>query len=220
MAFVMTHLAVAKEVNDTIRIVKDFSNYYLGTISPDCVHVRKEYNSDMKKYAHFCVGDEGWGRITNSQEWRNNVLLLLSSYKNHLSYDFFLGYFVHILVDVSDNEKIHIPFIEKLQSGQLKLLIDPGRAFYNDKGRNDFELFRFFDWKDEVWSYLADSHGIGISPVVESKETDEYRNIVLHQYDSGESPYKDSNTYFSLSDNLAFIKNTAKEIVQLLQNKL
>ena len=50
MAFVTTHLAVAKEVNDSINIVKDFSNYYLGTISPDCVHVRKEYNSNIKRY--------------------------------------------------------------------------------------------------------------------------------------------------------------------------
>lgn len=64
MAFVMTHLAVAKEVNDSVRIVKNFPEYYLGTISPDCVHVRKNYNSDMKRLAHFCVGDEGWGRIT------------------------------------------------------------------------------------------------------------------------------------------------------------
>jgi hypothetical protein len=219
MSFAMTHIAVAKEVNDSIKIVKDFSNYYLGTISPDCVHVRKEYNSDMKKNSHFCVGNEGWGRITNNQEWRNNVLSLLSSYKNHLDFDFFLGYFIHVLVDVSDNEKIHIPFKKKYEKEGLPLN-DRGRVFYNDKSRNDFELFHFFEWKDEVWSYLADSYGVGISPVIESKETKEYRDIVLHQYDSGVSAYKNPNTFFSLSDNLAFIKNTGDEIVQLLQSAL
>jgi hypothetical protein len=45
MSFVMTHIAVAKEINDSTKIVKNFSDYYLGTISPDCIHIRKEYNS-------------------------------------------------------------------------------------------------------------------------------------------------------------------------------
>lgn len=219
MSFVMTHLAVAKGINDKISIARNLNSFYLGTISPDCVYVRKDYNSDMKKNSHFCVGNEGWGRITNNQEWRDNTLSLLSSYRNHLDFDFFLGYFIHILVDISDNEKIHIPFKEKYAQEGLSLQ-DRRRAFYNDKSQNDFGLFNSCKWKDEVWTLLADSQGVCISNIIEAKEAGEYRNIVLHQYDSGISPYSDPIKFISMDDNIRFIEDTIDEIIKLLNYEL
>jgi hypothetical protein len=216
MAFVMTHLAIAKNINDHMNAAENLSDYYLGTISPDCVHVRKEYASNMKKASHFCVDDQGWGRITNNQEWRNQVLSLLTLYRNRTNHDFILGYFIHILVDICDNEKIYMPFKDKCASGELRY-DDPGHAFYNDKSRNDVELYRFFDWKDDVCTVLEAAHGFGISPVIEAAETEAYRDVVLRQYRSGKSDYNDPNTFFSLSDNLRFIENASDEIVKLLR---
>lgn len=51
MAFVMTDLDVAKEVNYAIRVLKDFSKYYSGTISPDCVHVMNAQEHEWRKCA-------------------------------------------------------------------------------------------------------------------------------------------------------------------------
>ena len=201
MSFVMTHLAIAKGINDKIGIANNLRSFYLGTISPDCVHVRNDYNSDMKKNSHFCVGIEGWGRITNNQEWRDNILSLLCSYRNHSDIDFYLGYFIHILVDASDNEKIHMPFLEKYAQAGLPLQ-ERGPAFYNDKSQNDFGLFHLYKWKNEVWTLLADSQGVSISNIIEAKEADKYRDIVLHQYDLGVSPCSQPIKFISLDDTI------------------
>ncbi|WP_055668664.1 zinc dependent phospholipase C family protein [Desnuesiella massiliensis] len=219
MSFVMTHLAVAKGINDKITIARNLNSFYLGTISPDCVHVRKDYNRDMKKNSHYCVGNEGWCMVTNNQEWRDNTLSLLRSYRNHPDFDFFLGYFIHILVDISDNEKIYIPFKEKYTQEGLPLQ-DRGRAFYNDKSQNDFGLFNFYKWKNEVWTLLADSQGVDIRNIIEAKEAEEYRDIVLHQYDSGVSPYSEPIKFILMDDNIKFIENTIDEIIELLNYAL
>jgi hypothetical protein len=219
MSFVMTHLAVAKGIDDKTNISRNLQSFYLGAISPDCVHVRNDYNSDMKKNSHFCVGNGNWGTMTNNQEWRDNTLSLLCSYRSHTNFDFFLGYFIHILVDISDNEKIHIPFKEKYAQEGLPLQ-DRGRAFYNDKSQNDFGLFNFYKWKNEVWTLLADSQGEGINNIIEANEVGEYRDIVLHQYDSNVSPYSQPIKFFSMDDNIKFIENTIDEIIKLLNYAL
>ncbi len=219
MSFVMTHLAIAKEINDQMGIAKNLPSYFLGTIAPDSVHVRSDYHSDMKKIAHFCPGDEGWGRITDNQEWRDRTLGLLQSYRNHPDFDFMLGYFIHILVDTYDNEKIHIPFKEKY--AQLGLPPEErGRVFYNDKSQNDFALFNHYPYKDELWKTLRDSKGIDVENVIKASEADQYRELILHQFDSGVCSYDQPVRFFTLDDNMKFIGETSGAIIRLLSQIL
>ena len=215
MSFVMTHLAVAKGINDKTGIVKDLQSYYLGSIAPDCVHVRSDYHSDMKSAAHFCIGDVGWGQVTDNLEWRDNILALLHSYRKSPDFDFMLGYFIHILVDTYDNEKIHIPFKERYAREGLPPQ-DRGRTFYNDKSQNDFWLFGHCKWRDEVWRLLADAKAVDVSNVIKAQEAAEYRDIVLHQFDTGLCPYDQPVRFFTLEDNIKFIEDTIEDVVAQL----
>jgi hypothetical protein len=45
MPYPMTHLFIAKKMMDlSLWNIRDKSQYYLGTLSPDAVHFREDYN--------------------------------------------------------------------------------------------------------------------------------------------------------------------------------
>jgi hypothetical protein len=216
MPFVMTHFAVAKAITDNCDCVKDFKRFYLGAIAPDCVHVRNDYHSDMKKCSHFQMEGEFRGsENTDSTGWRENVLRQLKSLKDGGDKDFYLGYFVHILTDICDHDTVYKPFISRYTQDGLPLA-DRSRTLYNDKSRNDFTLFDRYHWRDEVWTMLADARGANVGEVIKTCEAETYRDSVLHQYDSGESAFTQPIKYFSLDDNLRLIDGAADDIIRVL----
>jgi len=220
MPFVMTHLAVANRIISNTDIINDQKQFYLGTISPDCVHVRSNYISDMKKAAHFQVGDEVWGsENTDSAEWRRNALVQLRSFYPRKNSDFYLGYIVHILTDISDNDKVYKPFLQRYAQEGLPPA-NRSRALYNDKSQNDFALFNLYPWREDVWTLLADAKGVGVENTVLPEETEVYRDIVLRQYDTGKSTFSQPVKYFTLEDNLRLIESASAEILEMLDHIL
>ena len=55
MAGVVIHLAAADATYDMLGI-KRLPLYYAGNIAPDCIHERKNYVREMKKYTHMRSG--------------------------------------------------------------------------------------------------------------------------------------------------------------------
>ena len=218
MSFVMTYLAVAKEVNDKIGIARDLPSYFLGTISPDCVHVRSDYNSDMKKYSHFYLGHQQWGSITNNEEWRNHILKHIKSYKAQQDKEFYMGYFIHILTDISNNEKIWIPF--KKNCGNENIPIQNSwRLFYVDNKQIDIMLFNQSQWKNEIWQLLSKASGKTICDKIQAYESEKYRDIVLDDFRTrSESILNNHHAYITIEDNREFTKTTVDEITNLLGN--
>lgn len=56
MPLPMVHLCAANKLIDYINI-KDISSFYLGSISPDAVHMREDYIPDDKSKSHLFVED-------------------------------------------------------------------------------------------------------------------------------------------------------------------
>jgi len=75
-------------------------NFLLETLAPDSVHFHNNYNSDMKKSSHLCIGNERWGWVTNNDEWLNNVLAFLYNNKNSKEFDFIYGYCSRIVANI------------------------------------------------------------------------------------------------------------------------
>lgn len=82
MPFAMTHLYITYNILRNTTQIKKPCDFMLGALTPDSVHFVDNYNSDMKKKSHLCVGDEKWGRTTNNQEWLKNALDFLHENKN------------------------------------------------------------------------------------------------------------------------------------------
>lgn len=83
MASSMIHIAIANEINKTIK--KDKTKLLIGTIAPD---ISKRIGQ-TKKESHFL--DFG-GDIPNLERF-------LEKYKNNLNDDFVLGYYIHLYTD-------------------------------------------------------------------------------------------------------------------------
>lgn len=216
MPFTMTHLEIAKGICAKTDMVKDRAQFYLGSIAPDAVHVRRNYETDMKKQSHFCFEDHIWGQIDDNIKWRDDIIDQLNLHKNDENFDFYFGYFTHILADTLDNEKLHIPF--KTKYNAMGLPVDKrGETFYNDKYQNNFKLYELCTWKEEAWDLLNNTPSIGVPNIITAEELDIFKEDILTQYHKERPVFDSPVRFFTLQDNLDFIENSIDDIVKLLE---
>ncbi|MCH5166842.1 MAG: hypothetical protein J1F35_03020 [Erysipelotrichales bacterium] len=84
MASSIIHIAVANEINKELN--KDKSKILIGTIAPDI----SKHIGEPKVGSHFLIDPESG--IPNIQKF-------LDKYKNNLTDDFVMGYFIHLYTD-------------------------------------------------------------------------------------------------------------------------
>ena len=212
MAYTMTHLAVAKEVNGRLGLAADLPSYFLGAISPDCVHERENYHSDIKKRSHFVISEEPWGSVTNNIEWRTHVLTSFGSYKDRPGFDFIAGYFIHILTDICNNEKIWLPFKGARRTEEVYKL------YADECLRVEYALYRRFPWSGEVLGLLSKGRGLKIRSRIEAHEAESFRDFILESLNFAPETVDPQTVYMTVENNLEFIRTTADEIVCSLKN--
>ena len=83
MASSMIHICVAKEINKYLK--KDEKKLLIGSIAPD---IAKQIN-EKKTKSHF---------LDNNDDMPN-IERFLTKYKNYLSDDFVMGYYIHLYTD-------------------------------------------------------------------------------------------------------------------------
>lgn len=105
MASTITHLAIAKKVQEKIK-VENLYDYYLGCIAPDL----SKQVGETKEESHFLI---------NTKNDIPNMNLFIKRYPLFKYHSFDLGYFVHIYTDKLWKEEF-LPTI--IQNHTLKLL--------------------------------------------------------------------------------------------------
>lgn len=83
MASSMIHIAVANEINKTLK--RDNKSILIGSIAPD---IAKQVGME-KKQSHFQDENDSLPKLD----------LFLSKYKDNLNDDFVLGYYIHLYTD-------------------------------------------------------------------------------------------------------------------------
>ena len=83
MASSLIHIAVAKELNKTLK--RDREKLFIGTIAPDI----SKLIGENKMKTHFLDQDDS---IPNLEKF-------LEKYKSNLNDDFVLGYYIHLFTD-------------------------------------------------------------------------------------------------------------------------
>jgi hypothetical protein len=214
MPFAMTHLHIAYNILSNTQQIKKPCDFMLGAIAPDSVHFRENYNSDIKKKSHLCVGDEKWGRVTNNQEWLKNVLSFLQENKNIEKVDFIYGYCSHILADIQNNIKIWTPFLlenkENLEKGM-------GSIYHEESYAMDYALYLVNPNQKTIWEILENANGYDIPNVVCGDEINKMKHDILHsQFLNRESIDVSSNKYVTLSCIQEFISVESQYIKNLL----
>lgn len=213
MPFAMTHLYIAYNIIKKTTQIKKPNAFMLGAIAPDSVHFRNNYDSDMKFNSHLCVGNEKWGRVTNNDEWIENVLFFLQENKQSQNVDFIYGYCSHILADIQNNIKVWMPFREKIR-GKLKKGI--GSMYHQESYVIDYELY-LHPQRKVIWKMLENSTAFDISNIVKEVEINQMKQSILQeQFANRESIDVSTNQYVTLSSIQKFIREESGYIKNIL----
>ncbi|GKX30893.1 hypothetical protein SH1V18_33730 [Vallitalea longa] len=214
MPFAMTHLLIAHNIIKDTPQIKNPNDFMLGSVAPDSVHNRSNYDSDMKFKSHLCVGNEKWGRVTNNDEWAKNVLAFLDKNRNANNKDFIYGYCCHILADIQNNIKIWTPFRKSIEGNSEK-----GNMYHEESYIIDYELYLHPERK-KIWEYLEKSTAYDINDIVKESEINLMKQRILGEsYVDRESIDVSENEYVTLPNIIEFISEESKYIKNILYGK-
>lgn len=173
MAYTMTHILVAEEVQQHFKKKMDYATYILGTIAPDAVHASSKYNVKLKERSHLFSEGLRWGEITNeiqSQVWLENIKKYYINNREKYNADFLLGYIVHLLVDVYCSIKFYAPFINTINDDYDKKVDQYKRESYIV----NYYLFSAFSVEKNLYKILCAGEAVTLINVI-SREIIEQR---------------------------------------------
>lgn len=207
MPLPMVHLAVAREYAKGKSDLISCPEYYLGSISPDAIHMRANAQKSDKKITHLSAED--------GESWKANVTGFISRSKDKSDYNFILGYGIHILTDIIWNETLFREFKQKYENDPVPIQ-EMTWAYYNDTDKLDFDMYREFEWREEIWELLKKAKSVGIDGILSSDEIEAWKYRTLHWFDKGESEHKNPIRYIFLDDIYVFIQRAGEKIKSIL----
>lgn len=217
MPLPMVHLGVAKHMIDKGFGISNASQFYLGVISPDAIHMRQDTERVDKNKTHLIPKDKTWFEV-DCDEYYSFLTDYIMSNKD-CDRDFLWGYGIHILTDMHWVKHIYYDFNMKYENDKSPIQ-DKSWAYYNDTDRLDQVLYNESSWRDEVWQELQASKGIGCLGLLSAGEIDLWKERTLHWYDSGESRHKNPIKYIMLDDVKGFILSCTDQIIQGINNQI
>lgn len=209
MSYTMTHLAVAKGVNEALGFATDLPQFYLGAIAPDAVHMRAGFHGDMKKASHFIPGDKPWGTISDESEcddWLKNFMRNVNLREKHS--DFLMGYIIHVLTDIWNTREINIPFSKRQKTGD----------YISDCLQINRELYSGLPWTNEILDFISVARGEAVGVLVSADETEKFRDFILADLQK-ESPPRFC-VKLTKKDMLAFIEIATSEIGDFINSNI
>jgi hypothetical protein len=217
MAFPLTHLCVAYEILPThLKNEKDAAQFLLGSISPDAIHYREEFQGaamsnigPAKKITHLCpISDERWGQVTNNEGWCECVKDFLHEKKSRKDDAFAKGYAVHVLTDIHNNRTIWNDFRTNHPAEAAK---GYKSEYYADMRNIDIRLYQEYPHVAEIFALLEQATPTGIPGLVSAKETDAIRESLYLDRKKNEKNLSVEKNYRFVTwhDMTDFIKSAA-----------
>lgn len=211
MPFPMIHLLAAKKLIDDY-VIEYPEAFLCGAISPDAVHVRDDYNPDMKLVSHLCPGGVKWGHIEDSDGWRDIVLSHMDQGLEGRIRSFELGYICHVLLDIQNNIKVWRPFLKE----NLDRFMKEGISDYHmESNQVDLVLGQSRNG-EEVLSLLRKVSIIGYRDIIMASEIKKMLDDLYKRYEENEPSSVEHNQYVRIDEVRDFIEEEAGFIGELL----
>ena len=209
MPYAMIHLGIAKKLTEKMKII-NISDFYLGTISPDAVHLRKNYR-ESKNISHL------------RDNWRSYDLILQNAKafmldnNSHEYRDFYMGYGIHVMTDVYWQKYLDAIEFELLHSRDPNPVhSDRLDAYYNESDILDIRLFKEYEHTTTIWNYFSKARSIGIDGLVSAEEVLSLYSGVLERFEKRKDEYVSPTRYIVYDEVLSFIDETAVKIYDYL----
>lgn len=207
----MVHLEISKKLIDAGFDSKDLPSFYLGSISPDAIHMRQNSDRSDKNQTHLMPQGKSWREI-DEKDYFDFTLDFVNKNHKTINTDFLWGYSIHILTDMLWTKHLYCEFVEKYKKDTAPVQ-DERWAYYNDTDILDQVLFNESAWREDVWQSLRAAKAIDFLDLLSADEIDAWKERTLHWYDSGVSQHKNPIRYITKSDIVNFISDCSKSIL-------
>ena len=216
MPLPMVHLSVAEKMIGAGFPIKEQPQFYLGTLSPDAIHMRQDADRLAKNITHLLPAEK---EKIHSWEDRNEgyyfefVRDFINTNQAKASTDFLMGYAIHILTDMLWTKRVFSKFTEKFNMSDI-FVQDKLKAYYHDTDIVDYQLCNESDWRSDVWQSLQGVAYSDFLNLLSAQEIKLWNERVLNFYDAPENQYKFSGTpmYITKPDIENFISSCAETI--------
>ncbi len=209
MPLPMIHLSTAVKINILQRLKSP--EFYLGSISPDAVHMRSGFVREDKIRSH-CNARE----LTAIGEL--GPLCIMIEKSTGKEREFLLGYLVHILTDLLWENTILKMYGERYEADPSPIQ-DRRMGYYNDTDQLDFVFYEKENWRTEVWEMLTQAKDFAVEGAVNKDEVAAWKYRTLNWYNSGKSQHTNPVKYISYEDLDRFTSYAAEKCEEYLQSK-
>jgi hypothetical protein len=204
MPLPMVHLSIAYRLV-VERGFPDTGEFYLGSLSPDAIHMRDGTTGDDKKACHF-------GKDTPVAF---DLAALADMLKERRNAPFAVGYAAHVLADKLWHERINAGFKARIQAAGLEN--ERHAIYYREFDRLDLDLYDTAPCRPVAWARLASAHACGFPPFLSGPEVAAWRDRVLGWYDANPGKRLYEPAWSCAADVEAFIEAAAAEVGALLE---
>ena len=180
MPYTMVHLIVADSFAKKHNVIDKHEKLFLGAISPDAVHTKKNYNSEYKARSHFCKAEDTWGKIRDCNAWLDNVYKMSLRYKEKVNNDFSIGYLIHIITDIYYDIYVTQQYREKYLN--FKLCAKGYKTLDLKQLNNDIALFNAYPRSRFLYKCLEKCEIENFLELVSKEDVKLYKNIVIRRY--------------------------------------
>lgn len=181
MAYTMTHILIAEEIQFAFKRKIDYSTYILGTIAPDAVHASPDFKIELKERSHLFVDGLTWGEIGDEAEvhiWLENIIKYYLKNRHKYNVDFLLGYVIHLLADVYCSVHFFAPFVKDINGDYNEKMAQFKRENY----MVNYYLFLLFSKENNLYNVLHEGEAITLDDII-SKAVIERRIEQLFEYE-------------------------------------
>ena len=209
MALPMVHLAVAYEIAQRRADITADGSYYLGAISPDAVHMRKQYERQHKAASHFTLDKS---RTASSERWMEDAM---KGYSASSKDAFALGYLIHVLTDVLWTEGEGNMIFESYEKDPAPVQKQM-EAYYHDTDVIDLLLYANEPWRAQVFAELEHVAASAFGELVTIEECDAWRTRTVRWYPEHDLSAYQPLRYTSLEKVRSFIQRAAEQLADIL----
>ena len=210
MPLPMVHLSVAKKIIDAGFNANRLSQFFLGSIAPDAIHIRKDADRLAKNDTHLIPKGEKWIDV-NEDDYFSFMVNYIDKNKDKADYDFLWGYGIHILTDMYWSKSVYLEFVEKFNKDTAPVQ-EERWAYYNDTDVLDLLLYNECNWRIDVWLCLQNAEYSDFINLLSAQEIRQWNERTLHWYDSDASKHTNPIKYIMQSDIEDFITSCSETI--------
>ena len=214
MSYQMIHLQVAYSLLSSLPDVKNQSDFLLGSVAPDAVHMDEDFTIEAKIHSHLFEGCGEWADTKYPDKWKDNILSFWNRYRDSGSVirDFALGYTVHCLTDRCNDQNIWVPLRDENQDCSDYAAFR--ERFQYEARHIDIWLEQTSRDRDAIRELLAAGRAYDLEDYIKAGSLEKQRYHLLYEQYDCDKVDADDFVYVTKEKIENFLKTTVEEIIR------